>query len=120
MVCDSALAKDVEPRFQLYSQQGNHLEDKDDLLQQPRLAGGQQVPYLGLLLFLQFPCFSLFSLVFPCFPLFLLILHGFYPLGACHEGDFGVHHPPAASHRDNHGKCEIFFSLSKKNNSDVF
>ena len=42
MVCDSALAKDVEPRFQIYSQ-GRHLEDKDDLLQQPRLAGGQQV-----------------------------------------------------------------------------
>jgi len=42
MVCDSALAKDVEPRFQIYHQ-GRHLEDKDDLLQQPRLAGGQQV-----------------------------------------------------------------------------
>ena len=42
MVCDSALAKDVEPRFQIYDQE-RHLEEKDDLLQQPRLAGGQQV-----------------------------------------------------------------------------
>ena len=62
MVCDSALAKDVEPRFQIYSQ-GRHLEDKDDLLQQPRLAGGQQVlsqTYAS-------PPFSLFQLAFPCF-----------------------------------------------------
>ena len=43
MVCDSALAKDVEPRFEIYDHQGRHLQDKDDLLTQPRLAGGQQV-----------------------------------------------------------------------------
>ena len=49
MVCDSALAKDVEPRFQIYHQ-GRHLEDKDDLLQQPRLAGGQQVASFSLFL----------------------------------------------------------------------
>jgi len=42
MVSDSTLAKDVEPRFQIYHQ-GRHLEDKDDLLQQPRLAGGREV-----------------------------------------------------------------------------
>ena len=49
MVCDSALAKDVEPRFQIYHQ-GRHLEDKDDLLQQPRSAGGQQVWHHWLLI----------------------------------------------------------------------
>ena len=43
MVCDSALAKDVEPRFEIHDHQGRHLQDKDDLLTQPRLAGGQQV-----------------------------------------------------------------------------
>ena len=43
MVCDSALAKDVEPRFEIHDRQGRHLQDKDDLLTQPRLAGGQQV-----------------------------------------------------------------------------
>ena len=43
MVCDSALAKDVEPRFEIHDHQGQHLQDKDDLLNQPRLAGGQQV-----------------------------------------------------------------------------
>ena len=47
MVCDGALAKDVEPRFQIYHQ-GRHLEEKDDLLNQPRLAGGQQVTFPDL------------------------------------------------------------------------
>ena len=37
----------MEPRFQIYHQ-GLHLEDKDDLLQQPRLTGGREVAPLTL------------------------------------------------------------------------
>ena len=74
MVCDGALAKDVEPRFQIYHQ-GRHLEEKDDLLNQPRLAGGQQVtfPDLEKNQFFSQP-------------------------GACTEGDSGVHHTTTAAH----------------------
>ena len=98
MVSDSTLAKDVEPRFQIYHQ-GRHLEDKDDLLQQPRLAGGREVTPLTLAFFLNF------NLDF-----ILFLSFGFSP-GACHEGDPGVYHPTTALHRDDHAKCEITFVL---------
>ena len=74
MVCDGALAKDVEPRFQIYHQ-GRHLEEKDDLLNQPRLAGGQQVTFPDLKKNLTFS-----------------------PLGACLERDAGIHHTTTAAH----------------------
>ena len=48
MVSDNTLAKDVEPRFQIYHQ-GRHLEDKDELLKQPTLAGGREVTPLTFL-----------------------------------------------------------------------
>ena len=74
MVCDGALAKDVEPRFQIYHQ-GRHLEEKDDLLNQPRLAGGQQVT---------FPDLEKKS--------------NFFSPGACLERDSGIHHTTTAAH----------------------
>ena len=110
MVCDSALAKDVEPRFEIHDHQGQHLQDKDDLLTQPRLAGGQQVwpnsPEFCDLGFYILNWLKFFRFGNNFLDIFLVLIFFFlnslfqqnFQSGACDEGDSRVHYSTTAAY----------------------